>query len=73
MTLLKNGQIGNCCHPNSLMTLKEFLMDYASEDTRQKGEKLIEKELENIPNEKVKEIAKANLKKIENGSRDFRF
>jgi len=73
MTLLKNGQILNCCHPNALMTLKEFLMDYASEETKIIGEKLIEKELENIPNEKVREIAKNNLKAIENGSRDFRF
>ena len=73
MTLLKNGQIQNCCHPNALMTLKEFLMDYASEETKIIGEKLIEKELENIPNEKVREIARNNLEAIEKGSRDFRF
>lgn len=73
MTLLKNGQIGNCCHPNALMTLKEFLMDYASEDTQKKGDELIKKELENIPSEKVKQIAKDNLEKIEKGIRDFRF
>ncbi|MBE7051762.1 MAG: [FeFe] hydrogenase H-cluster radical SAM maturase HydG, partial [Ruminococcaceae bacterium] len=73
MTLCKNGQIQNCCHPNALMTLKEYLMDYASEDTRRIGEKLIADEMENIPNEKVKEIAKNNLINIENGKRDFRF
>ncbi|MBR3932347.1 MAG: [Clostridia bacterium] len=73
MTLLKNGQIQNCCHPNALMTLKEFIMDYASEDTKQKAEKLIEAELDNIPNEKVRQIAKDNLDKIANGIRDFRF
>jgi len=73
MTLLKNGQIGNCCHPNALMTLQEFLMDYASEDTKKKGKELILRELENIPNEKVREIAKENIEKIENGIRDFRF
>ncbi len=73
MTLLKNGQIGNCCHPNALMTLKEFLMDYASEDTRKIGEKLIKAELNNIPKEKVKEICVENLEKIEKGIRDFRF
>ena len=73
MTLCKNGQIQNCCHPNALMTLKEYLMDYASSETREIGEKLILKELENIPNEKVKNIAIDNLKKIENNIRDFRF
>ncbi len=73
MTLLKNGQIQNCCHPNALMTLKEFLMDYASEETKIAGEKLIQKELNNIPNEKVREIARNNLEAIEKGSRDFRF
>lgn len=73
MTLLKNGQIQNCCHPNALMTLKEYLMDYASEETKAIGEKLIQNELDNIPNEKVRQIAVDNLKSIENGKRDFRF
>lgn len=73
MSLCKSGQIQNCCHPNALMTLKEFLMDYASDETRKIGEELIAKEIENIPKEKVKEIAKQNLENIEKGSRDFRF
>ena len=73
MSLCKSGQIQNCCHPNALMTLKEYLMDYASEDTKQVGEKLIIKELDNIPKEKVREIVKQNLINIENGKRDFRF
>ena len=73
MSLCKTGQIQNCCHPNALMTLKEYLMDYASEDTREVGEKLIMKELENVPSEKVREIVKQNLENIENGKRDFRF
>ncbi len=73
MTLLKSGQIGNCCHPNALMTLKEFLMDYASEETKKIGEELIKAELNNIPKEKVREICKDNLEKIERGIRDFRF
>ena len=73
MSLLKSGQIQNCCHPNALMTLKEYLMDYASEKTRKTGEKLIEAELENIPKENVKNICKKNLEKIENGIRDFHF
>ncbi len=73
MSLLKSGQIQNCCHPNALMTLKEFLMDYASEDTKKIGEELIKAELNNIPNDKVKNICKENLEKIGNGIRDFRF
>lgn len=73
MALCKNRQIQNCCHPNALMTLKEYLMDYASDDTRALGEKMIEKELNNIPNEKVRGICKEHLKDIENNKRDFRF
>ena len=73
MSLCKSGQIQNCCHPNALMTLKEFLMDYASEDTKAIGEKLIEAELANIPKDKVRDICKDHLEKIEQGIRDFRF
>ena len=73
MTLCKNRQIQNCCHPNALMTLKEYLMDYASEDTKVIGEKMIQKELLNIPNEKVRRICAEHLKDIENNKRDFRF
>ena len=73
MSLVKSGQIANCCAPNALMTLKEYLEDYATADTRAKGIQLIKKELEHIPNPKIKEIATRNLKKIEEGKRDFRF
>lgn len=73
MSLLKSGQISNCCQPNALMTLKEYLMDYASEETKKNGEHLIEKEIENVTNPKVREIAKERLKMIEEGKRDFRF
>lgn len=73
MSLCKSGQIQNCCHPNALMTLKEYLMDYAGEDTKEVGLKLIEREMQNITNEKVRGIAADNLVKIEHGSRDFRF
>lgn len=73
MSLVKSGQIANCCAPNALMTLKEYLEDYASEDTFTKGIRLIEKELEHIPNPKIKEIAARNLKEITQGKRDFRF
>ncbi|MBO7303489.1 MAG: [FeFe] hydrogenase H-cluster radical SAM maturase HydG [Clostridia bacterium] len=74
MALCKNGQILNCCHPNALMTLTEYLIDYASEETRQIGFELIDKELEKIPNEKVKKIAKDNIEAIKSSNRrDFRF
>lgn len=73
MSLCKSGQILNCCHPNALMTLKEYLMDYASQDTKAVGEALIDRELEKVPNEKVLSICRDNLKKIEEGNRDFRF
>jgi 2-iminoacetate synthase len=73
MTLVKSGQIANCCQPNALMTLKEYLEDYALEDTKAKGELLIEKELATIPNQKVLTIAKDYIGKINDGKRDFRF
>ena len=74
MSLCKNGQILNCCHPNALMTLSEYLVDYATEDTKKVGYELIERELSKIPAEKVKKIAAENIEKIKNSnSRDFRF
>ena len=74
MSLCKSGQILNCCHPNALMTLTEYLVDYASDETKKVGFELIENELEKIPNPKVKEIAKSNIKDIMNSNRrDFRF
>ena len=74
MSLCKSGQIQNCCHPNALMTLEEYLVDYASPETRAIGEKVIEKELKNIPKEKVRQIAANYIEEIKNnGKRDFRF
>lgn len=73
MSLCKNGQIQNCCHPNALMTLKEYLMDYASEDTKNVGLKLIAEQIDNVKSDKVKAIVRENLINIENGQRDFRF
>ncbi|MBE6389447.1 MAG: [FeFe] hydrogenase H-cluster radical SAM maturase HydG [Lentisphaerae bacterium] len=73
MSLVKSGQIANCCHPNALMTLKEYMEDYASADTREIGNRMIEEELNNVPNEKVRSIARQNLHDIEEGKRDFRF
>lgn len=73
MSLCKSGQIQNCCHPNALMTLQEYLEDYASPNTKTIGERLIQQEIRNIPNEKVREIVKKNLTEIQQGQRDFRF
>lgn len=73
MTLLKNGQISNCCLPNALITLKEYLNDYASPETRAKGEAMIKRLLADVPNERVRDKAAEYICKIDNGERDFRF
>ena len=73
MSLCKAGKIQDCCHPNALMTLKEYLEDYATPETRAIGEALIEKELANVKSEKVREITRQHLTEIANGQRDFRF
>ena len=73
MSLAKTGQIANCCQPNALLTLNEYLDDYASEDTRKKGKALIEKEVENITNPKAKETCIKYHHAIDEGKRDFRF
>ncbi len=73
MELCKEQQIHNFCHPNAIMTLKEYLIDYASDTTKETSKNLILKELETIKDEKIKKIVLENLKKIENGERDFKF
>ena len=74
MALCKSGQILNCCHPNALMTLTEYLEDYASPETKRIGYEMIERELERIPRENVREIARKNIEAMKNGNaRDFRF
>jgi 2-iminoacetate synthase len=73
MSLVKSGQIANCCQPNALLTLKEYLEDYASPDTKEQGERLIKAELEHIPHEKVRRLAEEYLQKEGSGERDFRF
>ena len=73
MSLCKSGKIGLCCTPNALMTLKEYLMDYASPATREAGEKLIARSLADIPLERTREITVKHLEEIERGARDFRF
>lgn len=73
MQLVKSGQIVNCCQPNALMTLKEYLEDYASEDTKKKAEDVIQAEIPRITNPKVRDIAIEHLKELHDGKRDFRF
>jgi 2-iminoacetate synthase len=73
MVSCKDQQIHNFCHPNAIMTLKEYLEDYASADTKKVGEELIQKELHTLSNEKIEKVVEQNLKKIEQGERDFRF
>ncbi len=73
MSLCKNGEIQNCCHPNALMTLKEYLVDYASPETRAVGLKLIDREINNIPRKLVHDRVVQYLGEIEQGARDFRF
>ncbi len=72
MSLVKAGQIQNCCHPNALMTLKEYLMDYASDGTRRVGEGLIAESISEIPSDKVRALVEKNLDEIAAGKRDFR-
>ena len=73
MSLVKSGQIRNCCLPNALMTLKEFAEDYASEETRKLALDMIAKEAETIPNDKVRSIVYEHLHDMDGGMRDFRF
>lgn len=73
MALCKVGQIQNCCHPNALLTLQEYLQDYASPETRKTGEALIDREIQNVPDPKKREKAIEYLERIRNGERDFRF
>ncbi|WP_105176653.1 MULTISPECIES: [FeFe] hydrogenase H-cluster radical SAM maturase HydG [Clostridium] len=73
MSLVKSGQIANCCQPNALMTLKEYLEDYASKETKVNGEKVIAGEINRIPSDKVKEVVIKHLEELNEGKRDFRF
>ena len=73
MSLVKSGQIANCCQPNALMTLKEYLEDYASENTKKLGEEVIKNEINNISSDKVRKIALKHIEEMEKGDRDFRF
>ena len=73
MSICKSGQIHTCCTPNAIMTLKEYLVDYASPETRKKGEALIQQSLMLINNVKIRQLTEQHLTEIETGERDFRF
>ena len=73
MSLVKTGQIANCCAPNALMTLQEYLEDYASPETRELGVKMIREQMEQIPNPAIRRRALENLERISEEQRDFRF
>ena len=73
MSLVKTGQIANCCAPNALMTLQEYLEDYASPKTRELGVRIIQEQMEMIPNPAIRRRALENLSAITQGKRDFRF
>lgn len=73
MSLVKTGQIANCCTPNALMTLQEYLKDYASPETRLLGTDMIRRQMEEIPNPAIRRRAVENLTRIKEGKRDFRF
>jgi 2-iminoacetate synthase len=70
---VKRGKISYCCTPNAMITLKEYLEDYASPATREKGEALIRRELEKLPDDRIRNLANRRLIDIANGERDFRF
>lgn len=73
MPLAKSGQIQNICQPNAILTFKEFLLDYASDETRRVGEKAIEAHLLEIPSEKIRKETVERLKRLEAGERDIYF
>jgi len=73
MDLAKPGLIHQYCLPNSILTYKEYLLDYADEDLKSKGEQVIQKQLDLIKNEKLREQVQDKLKQIEKGKRDLYF
>lgn len=73
MALAKTGEIQNVCQPNAILTFKEYLMDYASPETREVGEETIRRHLEEIGNQQIRKITEDRLKQIEAGERDLYF
>lgn len=73
MKICKSGKIQDCCTPNAILTLKEYLLDYASPETKEIGEKLILQEVEKIENQHLRAAITQDLAKLESGERDLRF
>ena len=73
MALAKSGKIGNCCAPNAMMTLAEYLEDYASPEVKTLGKQMLARLTREIPSDKIREITERRLIDIANGKRDFRF
>lgn len=73
MPLAKSGQIGNCCLPNALLTFEEYLKDYADGELLEIGQKMIDREIQNVPDEKQRNRAIEYLSRIRDGERDLRF
>jgi len=71
MQLAKTGNIHNVCQPNAIMTFQEYLLDYASEDTKKAGEETIKKHLNEIDNEQVRKLTEERLEEIKRGKRDL--
>lgn len=73
MSLAKTGEIKNYCHPNALLTFEEYLRDYADEELKEMGQEMIDREIQNVPDEKRREKAISHLKRIREGESDLRF
>ena len=73
MPLAKSGQIGNCCLPNALLTFEEYIKDYADDELKEIGQKMIDEEILNVPNDRQREKAVDYLQRIREGERDLRF
>ena len=71
MKLAKSGNIKNVCLPNALTTLCEYAQDYGNDSFKEKAEKLIEKHIDTIMNEKVKQLTIENIERIKSGERDL--
>jgi 2-iminoacetate synthase len=73
MSLAKRGQIGNVCQPNAMLTLQEFIEDYGDDELREIGTKIIEREMDSITDQKIRDKVSGYLERIRSGERDFRF
>jgi 2-iminoacetate synthase len=73
MQVAKTGAIQNLCHPNALMTLKEYLEDYCDDELKALGNRVIEENISKIPSDKMRANTIERLERIANGERDLYF